>query len=55
MIRADPIRLIDADGAKMSETLGRLHALYAEHPEIQIVPAHDAAGLETIPNCAPAP
>jgi N-acyl homoserine lactone hydrolase len=47
------VRLIDADGAKTSETLGRLHALYVEHPEIQIVPAHDAAGLETIPTCAP--
>jgi glyoxylase-like metal-dependent hydrolase (beta-lactamase superfamily II) len=46
------VRLLDSDWNKTNETLGRLHALREEHPEIVIVPAHDASALETMPTCA---
>jgi glyoxylase-like metal-dependent hydrolase (beta-lactamase superfamily II) len=42
---------IDADKTTTGETIGRLHALLSEHPEIAIFPAHDAAALEALPTC----
>jgi glyoxylase-like metal-dependent hydrolase (beta-lactamase superfamily II) len=44
---------IDQDLAMTGETIGLLHALMKEHPEIAVVPAHDRAGLETLPTCEP--
>jgi glyoxylase-like metal-dependent hydrolase (beta-lactamase superfamily II) len=46
------LRMLDTDWDQTNETLGRLHALHAEHPELIIVPAHDASALETMPTCA---
>jgi N-acyl homoserine lactone hydrolase len=43
---------IDLDSKTTGETIGRLHALQQEHPEIAIIPAHDAAALEALPTCA---
>ncbi|MBL8957600.1 MAG: MBL fold metallo-hydrolase [Myxococcaceae bacterium] len=42
----------DRDRAKTGEVIGRLHVLAGEHPEIVIVPAHDADALATMPTCA---
>jgi glyoxylase-like metal-dependent hydrolase (beta-lactamase superfamily II) len=45
------VRMLDSDGAQIADSLGRVHALSREHPDIVIVPAHDAAALETMPTC----
>jgi glyoxylase-like metal-dependent hydrolase (beta-lactamase superfamily II) len=45
------VRLVDSDQKRTAEVLGRLHALMNEHPEITIVPAHDAVQHETMPKC----
>ncbi|MBK7865051.1 MAG: MBL fold metallo-hydrolase [Archangiaceae bacterium] len=42
---------IDLDRAVTGESIGRLHALHLEHPEIEIVPAHDADALDLLPVC----
>jgi N-acyl homoserine lactone hydrolase len=49
------VRAVDSDSEKTGETLGRLHAIMQEHPEITIVPAHDATQLEKLPTCVPPP
>lgn len=43
--------VIDADAEQTSASIGLLHVLRQEHPEIVIVPAHDADALETMPTC----
>lgn len=45
------VRLIDLDGKQTGESIGRLHVLLKEHPEIAILPAHDGAALEALPTC----
>jgi len=43
--------VIDLNHAAAGESIGRLHVLHRENPELVIVPAHDAAALETLPTC----
>lgn len=43
---------VDQDRAGVSVSIGRVHAVSREHPEITVVPAHDGEALETIPTCA---
>lgn len=45
------VPVIDHDRGGTAESIGRVHAVMKEHPEITIVPAHDGAALETIPTC----
>jgi N-acyl homoserine lactone hydrolase len=53
-------RLLDNDNEKTGETLSRLHALQAARPltvppdghGVQVVTAHDPAGLATLPVCS---
>ena len=45
---------VDHDAAALSETLGALHAVLRDG-QVAVVPAHDLAALEAIPECAPPP
>jgi glyoxylase-like metal-dependent hydrolase (beta-lactamase superfamily II) len=43
--------LFDHDLVRLSETLASLHAFALGHPEVMIVPAHDARAAAEIPAC----
>jgi len=45
-------RMLDSDGAATGVTLGKLHALLQAHPELHLVPAHDARGYRGLPECS---
>ncbi len=44
-------RMLDSDGKQTGVTLGKLHALLKAHPELHLVPAHDARGYVGLPEC----
>ena len=43
---------IDANLDELSKTLGLLHALFVNRPDVTIVPAHDERALSLLPACA---
>ncbi len=44
-------RLLDSDVKQTGVTLGQLHALLATHPELRLVPSHDARGYQGLSEC----
>lgn len=47
--------LFDRDARVLAQTLGQLHAVQAQRPEVLVVPAHDFAAFGQLPECAKAP
>jgi glyoxylase-like metal-dependent hydrolase (beta-lactamase superfamily II) len=45
--------LVDVDRQALSHSLAKLHAFFEFRKDVSIVPAHDLAGLETMPRCTP--
>ncbi len=43
---------IDANRDELSNTLGLLHAIFVNRPDVTIVPAHDERALGLLPTCA---
>jgi glyoxylase-like metal-dependent hydrolase (beta-lactamase superfamily II) len=47
-----PSMLVDGDRQATAQTLGLLHAIREQNPDVVIVPAHDLTAAESIPACA---
>lgn len=47
--------IADYDLEGVAQTLGKLHAIYEQRKDIQIIPAHDWDAMSVVPECAPSP
>ncbi len=47
------IRAFDSDLEALSSSIGRLHAMYENRPDVKVIPAHDGDALSALPRCGP--
>lgn len=45
------IRAFDSDLEALSSSIGRLHALLVNRPDVKVIPAHDGDALSALPRC----